>query len=170
MNTRRLGARGGFTLIEIMIVITIIVLLGAIVGISLFAQRDEAKVGIVTAQMQQIEQALKQFRFDFDRYPTDQEGLAVLWSKEALDQETPQEKWKKYLEKPIPTDNWGQAWGYRQVSEHGDESIYDLWSNGPDKEQGSEDDITSWTKAAEGGSEMSGELPPAPSPAPKGGG
>ncbi len=160
--------RGGFTLIEIMIVITIIVLLGAIVGISLFAQRDEAKGGTVTIQMQQIEQALKLFNGDFDRYPTDQEGLAVLWSKETLDQEAPQAKWKKYLEKPIATDAWGQVWGYRQVSEHGDESTYDLWSNGKDKEEGTPDDITSWTKEAEGESEMTGELPPPPSP--KGGG
>lgn len=170
MRTRKgRGGRGlrrprGFTLIEVMIVITIIVLLGAIVGISLFSQRDEAKVGIVTAQMQQIEAGLKNFRFDFDRYPTDQEGLAVLWNKETLDQEAPQGKWKKYLEKPIATDGWGQAWGYRQASEHGDESTYDLWSNGPDKEQGTEDDITSWTGEATSGGDMDGELPPASTP------
>ncbi len=159
---------GGFTLIEVMIVITIIVLLGAIVGISLFSQRDEAKVGIVTAQMQQIEAALKNFRFDFDRYPTDQEGLAVLWNKETLDQEAPQDKWKKYVEKPIATDGWGQPWGYRQASEHGDESTYDLWSNGPDKEEGTEDDITSWTDGGEGSGKMSSELPP-PASTPNGG-
>lgn len=168
----RRGLRAAFTLIEVMIVITIIVLLGAIVGISLFTQRDEAKVGIATAQMQQIEAALKNFRFDFDRYPTDQEGLAVLWNKETLDQEAPQDKWKKYLEKPIDKDHWGQPWGYRQVSERGDESTYDLWSNGPDKEEGTEDDITSWTggTSGEGGSEMNGELPPSSSELPKGGG
>lgn len=158
---RRLGASArGFTLIEIMIVITIIVLLGAIVGVSLFARRDEAKEGIAVAQLQQIEQGLKQFKFDFERYPTDQEGVAVLWSKETLDPDVPQDKWKKYLDKPVPTDPWGQAWGYRQVSEHGDESTYDLWSFGKDKEEGTDDDITSWSKNADGSSGAGGEMPP----------
>lgn len=158
---RRTGASArGFTLIEIMIVITIIVLLGAIVGVSLFARRDEAKEGIALAQLQQIEQGLKQFKFDFERYPTDQEGVAVLWSKETLDQDLPQDKWKKYLDKAVPTDPWGQAWGYRQVSEHGDESTYDLWSPGKDKEEGTDDDITSWSKDAEGASGARGEMPP----------
>lgn len=154
-------ARGGFTLIEILIVITIIVLLGAIVGVSLFARRDEAKVGIATSQMRNIQEALKWFRNDFDRFPNETEGLAVLWSKETLDQELPQDKWKKYMDKAVPTDAWGQTWGYRPVSEHGDESEYDLWSFGPDKEEGTEDDITSWSGSeSDAGSGMSGEMPP----------
>ena len=158
------AARGGFTLLEVMIAITIVVLLGAIVGISLFTRRDEAKLGIVKTQMQQLEQGLKYFKNDYDRYPTDQEGLAVLWNKETLDAESPQEKWKKYMDKATPTDGWGQAWGYRQVSEHGDESTYDLWSNGPDKEEGTEDDLTSWSEDdAPGTSAESGERPPSTS-------
>jgi hypothetical protein len=51
----------------------------------------------------------------------------------------------------MPLDRWGQAWGYRQVSENGDEKMYDLWSNGPDKQEGTEDDIVSWTTEDESG-------------------
>lgn len=155
------SARGGFTLIEIMIVITIIVLLGAIVGVSLFARRDEAKEGIAISQMRNIQEALKWFKNDFERFPTEQEGIAVLWSKETLDPEAPQDKWKKYMDKAVTTDAWGQTWGYRPASEHGDESEYDLWSNGKDKEEGTDDDLTSWTGGeGESGSGMSGEMPP----------
>jgi general secretion pathway protein G len=170
MKTERNGtprsrrARRGFTLIEIMIVIAIIVALGALIGINLFAQRDEAKKGTVKIQMQQIAQGLRLFRLEYDRYPTDQEGLAVLWSKETLDADAPQDKWKKFVEQAIPTDGWGQPWGYRQVSEHGDESTYDLWSNGPDKQEGTEDDITSWTAGDSGtGGTGGGAEPPPPS-------
>lgn len=163
MGIRRGRAASGFTLIEIMIVIAIIVALGALIGINLFAQRDEAKIGIVTAQMQQIESALKNFRLAYDRYPTDQEGIAVLWSQETLDPDADTKKWRRFTDKAVPTDGWGQAWGYRQISEHGDESTYDLWSYGPDKQEGTEDDITSWGDSAGDDGEMP-ELPPPPAP------
>lgn len=165
MTERTLPSTGrvarGFTLIEIMIVIAIILALGALIGINLFAQRDEAKKGTVQVQMQGLQQGLKFFRLAYDRYPTDQEGLAVLWSKETLDPEAAQDKWKMFVEKPVPNDGWGTPWVYKQISEHGDESTYDLSSSGPDKQEGTEDDITSWGTGA-GGSGQGGDEPPPP--------
>lgn len=146
-STRR--HRAAFTLIEVMIVIAIILLLAGIVGVTLFRQQDEAKIGATRIQMRAIESALKEFRRVYGRWPTDEEGLAVLWDIQALDPDAEQALWKKFLEKPVPTDTWGVEWGYRQVSEHGDEDVYDLWSNGPDREEGTEDDITSWEGAGE---------------------
>ncbi len=162
---RNVAARSAFTLIELMIVITIIVLLGGLVVYNLLGAKDEAKSGIAKAQMQQIERGLKEFRFKFDRYPNESEGLAVLWSRETLDPEAdPNEtKWKRFMEKPVPNDPWDQPWNYRPVSEHGDETTYDLWSNGLDKEEGTKDDVVSWdVNAADGGFGGSGELPPGP--------
>lgn len=158
--------RGGFTIIEVMIAIAIILLLAGIVGLTLFKQQDEAKINITKIQMRSIESGLKEFRRIYGRWPMDEEGLAVLWDKEVLDPDADEAKWKKFLEKKVPTDVWGGEWGYRQVSENGDEDEFDLWSNGPDGEEGTDDDLTSW----EGQSEDEFDLGPMDSGGPGGGG
>lgn len=140
-STRR---DAGFTLIEVLIVIAIIVALAGLVGVALFSKQKEAKIGLAKADIKTIEAALKQFRVKYDRYPTDDEGLEVLWSKDKLDADSDAAKWSKELEKPMPNDQWGTVWNYRQKSEHGDEDDFDLWSAGPDKQEGNEDDIVSW--------------------------
>ena len=150
---RGVGLRSsrGFTLIEVMIVIAIVVALGTLVGIAALSRGKEAKQGIATSQLSTIRNALKLFYADFDRYPSDEEGLRVLWDKSALGgDEAEQKKWRGYLEDPMPNDVWERAWGYRQKSSHGDESKYDAWSNGPDGQEGTEDDITSWPKEGSG--------------------
>ncbi|MFU8829279.1 MAG: type II secretion system major pseudopilin GspG [Phycisphaerales bacterium] len=143
--------RRGFTLIEVMIAIAIVVALIAIVGINVIGQRDTANVGQARAQMRNIEAALDNFYLAFNRYPTDDEGLEVLWNREALDfeNEEDEQKWQRFLNNAIPRDVWGNEWGYRAESEFG--RRYDLWSNGPDGEEGTDDDITSWTAEDEAG-------------------
>ena len=149
MKTRRVlaGARGGFTLIEVMIVIAIILALTGLIGVALFSRRDEAKKDTARIDMNNIRSALDFFRHDYDRYPKDEEGLAVLWDKSKLDPEADATKWHEYLKAPLPNDRWGHPWGYRQVSEHSDDATkYDLWSTGPDGQEGNEDDIKSWSE------------------------
>lgn len=147
-TVHRAGARG-FTLIEVMIVILIVLMLGGLVAWNLMGTKDEAKAGIVKIQMQTIEGALKNFRLAFDRYPTDEEGLKALWDKSVITDETEAKKWKAFLEKPVPKDDYGNEWGYRQKSEHGNEDTFDLWSYGRDKQEGTDDDIVSWDKEAD---------------------
>lgn len=142
------AARRGFTLIEVMIVILIVLALGGLVAYNLIGTKKEADAGVVKIQMNQIRDALKMFNFKFGRYPSDEEGVRVLWDKSALTDENEAKNWTKLLEQPLPNDKWGSPWGYRQKSEHGDESMYDLWSVGPDKQEGTEDDLTSWGDAA----------------------
>jgi general secretion pathway protein G len=161
-NTTPTGrrARRGFTLIEVMIVIAIVVALGGIVALSVLGRQKDADRKMAEIDMNTIGSAMKLFRFDFGRWPTEQEGLRVLWDQTALDAEAEASKWKKYLDKPIAVDRWGTAWNYRPVSEQGDQETYDLWSNGPDKIEGTEDDVTSWSKAAgEGGAETGTPAP-----------
>ncbi len=141
------GRRSGFTLIEVLIVIAIVVALSGLVGIALFSKQKEAKVGLAKTDLKTIESALKQFRVKFDRYPTDEEGVEVLWNKEKLDADADATKWTKELEKPMKADQWGTPWNYRQKSDHGDEDSFDLWSFGPDKQEGGDDDIVSWTES-----------------------
>lgn len=158
-RTIRGRAAAGFTLIEVMIVIAIIVALAGLVGVALFARRDEAKVNLVRTDLNTIKSALKLFRLDFERWPTESEGLAVLWDKTKLDPDADQAKWKSYLEEPMPNDKWDQPWGYRAESET-DPTKYDLWSNGPDKQEGTEDDILDRPKEDVEGGTGSGSPPP----------
>lgn len=162
--------RGGFTLIEVLIVLAIVLALSAIVGLALFQRQDQAETQLAEQELNTLERAMRMFRLDFGRYPNEEEGLEVLWDSEALDADADEAKWTgPYLEEPIPTDRWDNEWGYRAESEHGNE--YDLWSNGPDGEEGTEDDITSWTEEDGEGDGAGGGLEPggAPPPPPPGG-
>lgn len=150
-KTRRRARGRGFTLIEILIVIAIIVALGGLVAVNLLGKKKDAKIGLAKTDLNTLRMGLKGFSVKYDRFPTDEEGLEVLWSKDKLDSEADQTKWAKELESPMPNDQWGKPWGYRQKSEHGEEDSFDLWSNGPDGEEGTEDDITSWPKEDAGG-------------------
>jgi general secretion pathway protein G len=157
--------RPGFTIIEVMIVIAIILALSGLVGFALLGRRDDAKLKLAEVDMNNIKSAIKVFRLDFDRVPSEEEGLAVLWSKAAIQSEEDQAKWKGYLESPLPNDRWGTPWGYRAESQTR-EGGYDLWSYGPDKEDGSEDDINAFASedAAAGEDGGSNGLPPPPPP------
>lgn len=139
----------GFTLIEVMIVILIVLMLGGLVAWNLMGTKEQAEADVVRIQMNSIKDALNQFRFVYDRYPTDEEGLKVLWDKTAMTDEEEAKKWKPFLTDPIPKDKWGNEWGYRQKSEHGNEDKFDLWSYGKDKQEGTDDDIVSWDKDAD---------------------
>lgn len=150
MELKSKYARSAFTLFEVMIVIAIIVAIGGLVGLSVLSRKKDADKDLAKVQIKSIESALEGFHLKYDRWPSEEEGLAVLWSKDTLSADADATKWSAELKAPIPTDKWGSPWGYRPVSEHGDETKFDLWSNGPDKQEGTEDDIKNWTEEGEG--------------------
>lgn len=145
---QRRAGRSGFTLIEVLIVIAIIVALGGLVAVAVFQRRDQATADLARADMQTLKSGLDLFRLDFERWPTEEEGLAVLWDKELLDPDADETRWNTYLNEKMETDRWGSEWGYRAESENR-EGYYDLWSIGPDKEEGTEDDIQLWESSDE---------------------
>jgi general secretion pathway protein G len=171
MNRRTHWNRGakarGFTLIEVMIVIAIVLALSAIVGVAVLGRRDQADLSLTQTKLNNIKTALKFFKVDFGRYPSEEEGLAVLWDKEVLDPEADVNKYSSdgYLEEPTPSDQWGNEWGFRFPSQREDETQYDLWSFGPngEDEDGEGDDITSWRKDSEEGGLDDGLMAPPPS-------
>ncbi len=164
-------ARRAFTLIEVLIVLAIIVMIAGFVSVSLFARRDQADVQAAQINLSTLGDALDAFRLDYRRYPTDDEGLAVLWDKEQLDSEADGSLWASYLTKPMASDVWGNEWGYAQQAEDFDSGIeeentsavapYDLWSFGPDGEDGTDDDIRAGgTGSGEDEGELGGDLVP----------
>jgi len=135
----------GFTLIELMLVIVIIATLAAIVATNLAGKGEVAKIGAVKGQIANFEQALDMFEAECGRYPTTAEGLAALNSPPSN-----LKGWKgPYMKKGIPNDPWQNPYGYRCPGQHGisgqnASSTYDVWSNGPDGQEGTADDIESW--------------------------
>ncbi|MBI4824491.1 MAG: type II secretion system major pseudopilin GspG [Nitrospirae bacterium] len=135
-----LGDRKGFTLVELLIVVTIIMLLVGLVGQNVFKRLGKGKQGAAKAQVEIFGAGLDDFRMDMDRYPTTQEGL------EALITNPSSEKWDgPYLKKQvIPKDPWGRPYVYQSPGTHGE---YDLYSYGRDGSVGGDNedkDIISW--------------------------
>ncbi len=122
----------GMTLIEIMIVLAIIAILGAIVVPRFMDMPQKARVTAANNQIQNFSLAIEKYYFDTGRYPAEEDGLQVL-------------KQEGYMNK-IPEDPWGNPYRYRQPGEHNTDS-YDLWSNGADGKEGGEGfdaDISNW--------------------------
>lgn len=169
----RMASRRGFTLLEVMIVIVILLALATFVGINLLGSKDKATKDLVKVQMTGIKKGLETFRIHFDRFPTDEEGLNVLWDKTALSSDAPAEKWGgPYMDTPIPNDTWGSPWGYKQVGEKGPTGWFDLWSLGADKQDGNEDDIPLWAPGlgTEGSGSGDSDAPPSLPSGPSGSG
>jgi general secretion pathway protein G len=130
----------GLTLIEILIVIALLLILGGLLLVNFMPQKEHAEVNTQKIQFNEIDVALQQFKLNLQRYPTEEEGLAVLWDKTQLASEDEASKWVgPYVKKPIK-DVWGSEVVYHYPGEL-NQGGYDLISPGPDKQEGTEDDV-----------------------------
>ena len=136
-------ARRGFSLIEVMIVLAIIIMIVTLVAFNMRGARDDAKISSARINMRTLEKALERFYEKMGRYPTDDEGIRALWDKSVITDESEVTKWERLINnaEDAANDPWGTAWGYRQKDESTEENVFELWSFGPDKQDGTEDDI-----------------------------
>lgn len=130
----------GFTLLELLVVMVIIGLLASYVGPKFFSQIGKSEVKAARAQIDALEKALDQYRLDLGRYPTTDQGLAVLMERPAGEQ-----KWGgPYLKKAVPNDPWGRPYNYRQPGEHGEYDLLSLGKDGQPGGSGEAEDINNW--------------------------
>ena len=128
-------AAGGFTLLEMIVVLVIIGLIMGLVGPRLFGQADKAKVQTAGTQIKMLGGALQTMRLDISRFPTDQEGLALLVQAPA-DERTARAWGGPYLDEAVPLDPWGNP--YRYSARRSATQSYTLYSLGADGQPGGE--------------------------------
>ena len=130
----------GFTLIEILLVVIIIVALSSMVAPRLVGQSEKAKIAVAKSDIRaNIATALKMYELDNGHFPTTRQGLMAL-RKEPTVSPTPKSWSGPYLEKE-PVDPWGNAYMYVSPGKHNTD--YDVYSKGPD-DMSEEDDIKNW--------------------------
>jgi len=123
----------GFTLIEIMVVVVILGVLGALIVPNIVGRPDEARVTAARSDLQQIGNALDLYRMDNGHYPSTDQGLEALVQKPAGYPEPRRWNPDGYL-KRVPVDPWGERYLY--INEGRD---YDVYSLGADRREGGDD-------------------------------
>ncbi len=121
---------GGFTLLELLVVVAIIGLLAAFVGPRLFGHIGKSQVTAAKAQIEALSRAVDTYRIDMGRFPDANEGLQALVKPPA-----DPARWNgPYLRKELPLDPWGHPYVYRVPGANGRE--YAIESLGRDGQPG----------------------------------
>ncbi|HYM13031.1 MAG TPA: type II secretion system major pseudopilin GspG [Bryobacterales bacterium] len=131
-QSKRINRRGatGITLIEMLVVITIIALFTAVAYQRLSPSVDKGRITAARTQIEAFEGALQTYHIDNGRFPTNDEGLQAI---------------RSYLNKDVPNDPWGHPYVYKYPGDHGPEP--DIICYGADGQAGGDGvngDIVSW--------------------------
>ena len=133
-------SRAGFTLIELLLVMVILTILAAVIVPKFVNRGKEAKITATKADISAIATAMDTFEIDNGRYPTTEEGINAL-----LVQPTGLTDWHgPYIGKTSGNDPWGNPFIYKCPGEHNTDG-FDLYSYGPDGQEGGGDAIDNWT-------------------------
>ena len=141
-SSARRASQGGFTLVEMLVVISIIGLIMALVGPRVLNYLSESKTKTAKIQIQSFASSLDLFFLDVGRFPSSSEGLGALMQRPGSFS-----SWNgPYLKgTAVPADPWGHPYVYRAPGQHG---AYDIISYGADGQEGgtgAAGDVTSWS-------------------------
>ena len=140
----RSSRRSAFTLLEILVVLAIIGLLAGLAisnSDKIFGSSQEAVARVFVRDS--LRTSLVRYRIDLGDYPTTSEGMQALLTAPA----NKTDRWRgPYIDTPgnkLPVDPWTEPYQYRYPGVK-NKGGYDLFSKGPDKVEGTEDDIGNW--------------------------
>lgn len=135
---------GGWTFLETIVVISIILLLSGTVGIVAVGQLGRARVAVARAQLAGFALALESYALDCGSYPTEAQGLEALWARPMM-APVPEGWAGPYLMREVGADPWGNPYEYRVPGPHGlPYEIRSLGSDGLPGGEGRAADILSW--------------------------
>ncbi len=118
----------GFSLLEIMVVITIMAMIMGAISVGVMTYLDKAKTKQAAMDIKTISNALDLYKSEFGKYP---DGLDALVKEKIL------------KEKKVPKDPWGNEYVYINPGSNNSDG-FDLYSFGKDGREGGGDDITNW--------------------------
>ena len=141
--------RGGFTLVEMLVVLAILVLLVSMVVPRIIGSQKKADVNAAKTQIGMYKAALERYFLDCKKYPASEQGLGALVSKPS--DLADNASWEgPYVNGEIGKDPWGNEYQYKYPPEKGSGDTPDIWSFGPDGEDNTSDDICSWGSGSSG--------------------
>lgn len=137
------GRAGGFTLIEIMVVVVILGILAAIIVPRISDEPDKARQAKARQDIRALEGALQLYKLDNFYYPSTQQGLEALVQKPSGD--PPARNWKAggYLTR-LPKDPWGNPYQYLSPGLKGEVDIFTLGADGKPGGEGVDADLGNW--------------------------
>jgi general secretion pathway protein G len=119
--SRRRSDRLGFTLMEVLVVVAILVVLAGVSSIAVFSYLDNAKIDRARSDVQAIENALKSYKLRFSNYP------------DSLDQLLTPPNGKPFFDSQESIlDPWGQRYQYNPQGPNNGGRKPDVWTNTPD--------------------------------------
>lgn len=141
---RRRDKQAGFTFIEIMVAMMILIILIGAAGFTYIRYISKARIVAAKNQIESLSVALTSYFLDSGRYPTTEQGLQALWEKPIL--EPVPKGWDgPYLNKKVPKDPWGNEYEYKSPGPYG--LPFGIRSFGADAMEGGEGndrDLSSW--------------------------
>lgn len=143
--------RAAFTLMELLVVLAILGLLIAMVAPRVLGTQKKADISNTSNQIGMLKAALERYALDMKDFPDSEAGLQAL--VEAPGDEDLAERWDgPYVNSTsLPKDPWGNEYQYEYPPQQGKGDYPDIWSYGPDGEDGTEDDVVSWDASEEDG-------------------
>jgi general secretion pathway protein G len=132
--------QSGFSLIEIMVVLFIIGMMAAFVAPQIFENQGTAQIKKAAVDIQTLEGQLEMYKLRTNRFPTTEQGLEALVSAPTIEP-IPRNYPTEGFIKRLPLDPWGNPY---QLLSPGEIDTIDIYSFGPDMEEGTDDDIGTW--------------------------
>lgn len=130
----------GFSLIEVMVVILIIGIMTAIIAPNVIGQGDQAKLQKAAIDIQALENALSMYKLQNNSYPSTEQGLEALVTASNIEP-VPRKFPEGGFITRLPKDPWDSEY---QLLNPGEMGNIDIFSNGPDQQPGTDDDIGNW--------------------------
>jgi general secretion pathway protein G len=134
-KNRRRRPQRGFSLLEIMVVITLIGLVTAAIGVAVMNQLEKGQIDTARSQAYEIAKSVELYKLQNGSFPTTAQGLSVLASPP---------KGKPIMDK-LPKDPWNNDYIY-VIPGQKNPNKFDVRSKGPDGQEGTEDDAGNWAE------------------------
>ena len=140
--SRKSNRRHGFTLLEVMLVLAILVIIGSVATVAVVQMQRNANIQAAKAQVLGFETPLLSYQMNIGDFPSTSDGLQALRTCPA-GVANPTKWLGPYLNKEVPLDPWGNEYRYEYPGKY-QTDMPDIWSLGPDKMDNTEDDIGNW--------------------------